>query len=737
MSRFLINVFIVHCILSASLLAQSVEKITGTITDASTGKSVYMAAVSLISNEAGAYTDKNGRFTIQNIPHGTYTLRVSHIAFQPAEQQVNVSKIGKTRIRISLKPRKFWSDSILVEAKRYHAGAIHLDKQDIEESQAHSIAELLQRVPQISVIPAAGSGYAGIRIHGSNSNQVLVLLDGIPLNDPLTGKVDLRTVSTNQIQSINITTTGNSAHYGQGAFAGVVAIHSANQSVSGANANLSAGSFGYRSIGTGLSGTAGDWSYTLSGSRRLAENDYSYVYELPDGKPVNTRRLNAGLESTGFHAGIKRMRRNSLLQVRGFLLDSDRGMPGRVFQWTPYAAAQSQRFGMSGQYQWAMPQSTLDVSAQYGGSVNEYVNQPPDNAPLKYRQVPAFRSEYFQNSFQSNAKYQRIFSNHVSTHIKLHGRSGEFRQADKENAYSEAIHAKQHNFGIGSGLQIEIPVAEDNVLFVVSPTFRQDFITLINQDNTSAYPFLSYSVRGEINFRQILNSSVYTMLERSFRPPTYGDLFYQDFRVNGNPDLRPEKSQGYYIGVQTSIQRWAELNFKSEIFWKEIDDQIIWLTGSFGNFSPTNTNSYITGQTLSAYWSIWDNILFGSFYFEHLLPLDKTDEHTVYNKMLPFRPEFQWQASAGMAYRRFRLEYFHRYQGVRYSTRSNTKYLNPFHVADLNFRFDLPVLEILPMLQVHLGFRMENIWNAEYEIMHRMPEPGRHWRIILDLHLTP
>jgi iron complex outermembrane receptor protein len=90
-----------------------------------------------------------------------------------------------------------------------------------------------------------------------------------------------------------------------------------------------------------------------------------------------------------------------------------------------------------------------------------------------------------------------------------------------------------------------------------------------------------------------------------------------------------------------------------------------------------------------------------------------------------------------MAYRQFRLEYLHRYQGIRYSTRSNTKYLEPFHVADLNFRFDLPVSGILPMLQAQMGFRMENVWNTEYEIMHRMPEPGRHWRTNLTIQFTP
>ncbi|MBD3274761.1 MAG: DUF2012 domain-containing protein [Candidatus Marinimicrobia bacterium] len=737
MSRFLSSIFILQFTLPLLLFAQSVEKITGVVTDASSGEPVEMAAVSLNSNETGTYTDRDGRFTFQNIPLGNYTLRVSHIAFQPAEKRINVSKIGNTRIQISLNPEKFWSDSILVEAEKYHTGDIHLDRTDIMESQAHSIAELLQRVPQISVITASGSGNAGVSIHGSNSNQVLVLLDGIPLNDPLTGKVDLREVPTGQIESVDISTTGSSAEYGQGAFAGVVSLHSVNQTLSGAETELSAGSFGYRSIATGLNGTVGDWTYSLNANRRLTKNEYSYRYDLPDGSTVNTRRRNADLESTGVNAGIKQMSSASLLQVRGFFFHSDRGMPGRVFQWTPYAAAQTDRFGMSGQYQWAKQKSTLDISARYGGSANEYVNQPPDNAPLQYRQVPAFKSEYLHNSVQSQVKYRRIFSDNISTHIDLQGRSGQFQQAEKENEYSAAIQAKQNNIGLGTGVDIQIPLADDHVLFLVSPAIRQDFIKLVNQDDTSTYPFLSYSFRGEIKFRQLLNSSVYTVLERSFRPPTYGDLFYQDFRVNGNPGLQPEKSRGYYLGVQASIQQAVELNLSSEVFWKDVTDQIIWLTGSFGNFSPANTDSYITGQTLSADWSIRDNLLFGSVYFEHLLPLDKTNEHTVHNRMLPFRPEFQWQASAGMAYRQFRLEYFHRYQGIRYSTRSNTKYLKPFDVADLNLRIELPLDQILRKLQAQFGFSIENIWNAEYEIMHRMPEPGRHWRSTLTIQLTP
>ena len=56
--------------------------------------------------------------------------------------------------------------------------------------------------------------------------QVLVLLDGIPLNDPLTGEVDLNLIPVSIIESVSIKKGGNSSESGSGSIGGTVAISS-------------------------------------------------------------------------------------------------------------------------------------------------------------------------------------------------------------------------------------------------------------------------------------------------------------------------------------------------------------------------------------------------------------------------------------------------------------------------------------------------------------------------------
>ncbi len=103
-----------------------------------------------------------------------------------------------------------------------------INSDDIEKSTATQLVDLLSREANINIRTFTGNDkFGGIDIRGmgdSSSSNVLVLVDGVRLNnDDLSGP-DLSSVPLSQIERIEIIRSGGSVRYGNGAVGGVVNI---------------------------------------------------------------------------------------------------------------------------------------------------------------------------------------------------------------------------------------------------------------------------------------------------------------------------------------------------------------------------------------------------------------------------------------------------------------------------------------------------------------------------------
>jgi len=73
-----------------SAYAQSVRDFAGTVTDAKSSP-VQGATVSLLNTNYKAITDAKGAFAFKNVPPGSYTLYVSHVAYAAAHQDITIN----------------------------------------------------------------------------------------------------------------------------------------------------------------------------------------------------------------------------------------------------------------------------------------------------------------------------------------------------------------------------------------------------------------------------------------------------------------------------------------------------------------------------------------------------------------------------------------------------------------------------------------------------------------------
>jgi vitamin B12 transporter len=155
--------------------------------------------------------------------------------------------------------------------ERVPAAVTVLTRQEIEERGYRTLAEALQSVPGLRLVQTGGFGQqASAFIRGAASRHVLVLLDGVPVNDPSepNGAFNFGNELLGDIERIEVVRGPASALYGSGAIGGVV-----NMITRRAPPGTPAQAFGELAAGTqrtlrgvlGLAGTTERYDYLLMG----------------------------------------------------------------------------------------------------------------------------------------------------------------------------------------------------------------------------------------------------------------------------------------------------------------------------------------------------------------------------------------------------------------------------------------------------------------------------------------
>ncbi|MFQ5564981.1 MAG: TonB-dependent receptor plug domain-containing protein [Paracoccaceae bacterium] len=98
--------------------------------------------------------------------------------------------------------------------------------EQLRQRQVRYVADALRQVPGLAVSRSSGSigGLTQIRVRGAESNQVLVLIDGVEVSSILTGEFDFGGLVAADIERIEVLRGPQSALYGSNAAAGVISI---------------------------------------------------------------------------------------------------------------------------------------------------------------------------------------------------------------------------------------------------------------------------------------------------------------------------------------------------------------------------------------------------------------------------------------------------------------------------------------------------------------------------------
>ena len=211
--------------LQTVFFSQERGRISGSITDAATGKPLPGVNVLVKGTYFGAASDMNGEFVINNVTTGSYTVEVSLIGYKTVQYTgVNVSANKTTFLEVEMKESVLTleqdviviGDKPLVDVEETQSKK-SISREDIELAIVEDIKDVVSQ--QAGVVKSDNA----IHIRGGRSYENAFLLDGVSVQDPLAGTGFGLQLSSNAIQEVEVITGGFNAEYGQ-ATSGIVNV---------------------------------------------------------------------------------------------------------------------------------------------------------------------------------------------------------------------------------------------------------------------------------------------------------------------------------------------------------------------------------------------------------------------------------------------------------------------------------------------------------------------------------
>lgn len=207
------------------------QKITGTVTDATSGEPVIGASIIIEGTTIGVVTDLEGKFSIE-VPSDEVTLLINFIGFK--SESIAIS--GKTVLDVKLVPDVKSLNEVVVigygtKSKETLTGAVSvIDDEVLDSRPSAKTSDLLQGISSGLQITRSNTGDIrgstnGITIRGMTSRSapgVLVVIDGIAQNNNDSRALD--NINPNNIESISILKDGQAAIYGARAAGGVILV---------------------------------------------------------------------------------------------------------------------------------------------------------------------------------------------------------------------------------------------------------------------------------------------------------------------------------------------------------------------------------------------------------------------------------------------------------------------------------------------------------------------------------
>lgn len=472
---------------------------------------------------------------------------------------------------------------------RVGAAVTVISRNDIERREARNIAELLRSVPGFAVSHTGVSGsQTQVRVRGAEANHVLVLIDGMRANDPATGdEFRWEYLSTASIERIEIVRGPQSSLWGSDAIAGVINIITRGTDTQRSfHGFAEGGSFATLNAGVGASFGSGDWHFT--GNVEHLSTDGENIARSgseADDSDLTTANLAAQYASgrTTVDASLRVVDAYSQFDPVDFFTT---GLPtdGDV-------ATETENIYGAMSLTVAGDRVTHSLRANYFDSGNDNLA-----AGTKASSAASDRTLLgYQADIALQADVLSVAVEHEATTFRQRGDTAFGDPNQDQDIETASVIAEYQG------------LSHDRFSWIASARFdaNSDFENAVNGRLSASY---------RVGEATVLRASAGT----GRKNPTFIERFgFFPGQFVGNPDLEPERSTSYEVGVDREFGGGAG-QLQLSVFRQDLEDEIDGFVFDPVTFLATarnmNSKSRRNGGEIALRWASTDHFGFGAHY---------------------------------------------------------------------------------------------------------------------------
>ncbi|MEH2051277.1 MAG: TonB-dependent receptor [Nostoc sp.] len=429
--------------------------------------------------------------------------------------------------------------------------------EEMEAQGARTVREALKFLPGILPDGTVGTevnALSGQFIRGSNSAQVLILLDGRPINDLGSGGFDLSEFTTNIVERVEVLPGGGSTLYGSDAIGGVINIitRRPTEKVT-TQAGVTFGAYGLNQQTISNSGKIGNIGWVVGYNRTQAKNNYPF--SIPEANFKETRENNDVLYNN-FNVKLEAdLGKRNTLTLSTLYLGKDQGVPGGVPIPEPlYGQGYFNSLTNSDRKYTDQVLTDLTWNSKLGGGNDSLLTARvyADFLNTRYdsRNSSQARYDNGQTSYGLQTQHSWKFAHNQTLVYGF-----DYRNVSATNStfdFSANTKTVTYDDSISQGALFARYEINFTPSFTANLGLRQDFSSLTNGSFTSPSLGAKFALTDSTTLR--------ANYIKNFRAPNLFSLYANGERSYvGNPNLRPEKGDSYDIGIDQKLGNFGLL----------------------------------------------------------------------------------------------------------------------------------------------------------------------------------
>lgn len=532
-------------------------------------------------------------------------------------------------------------------------------------------------------------------LRGGSAGHTLTLWNGLPLQNPMLGQIDLSLLPLNAGTDIRLERGGNTTAWGSGAIGGTIRLQSRADFNRGFSAEVRTEVGSFNHFGQSARVSSGNEKIRIEGKydRRTADNDFSYF--VAEGLPERTQ-TNAALRQQNFLQNLHWKpdnRQQFALHLWQQL--SDRQIPPTNVQNSSDARQEDRAFRAVADYKFITDAVVWNAKVGWYDETIDYF----DSALLTGESLNRFQSLFAEASAQMSVRGGHRWQNGLTFNHNT------------AQTVNYAAQPRENRTSLFSSFLFD------------RPRYRIKADARILYANARLHPFTpALAADWHLHNKVLLQGKV----SRNYRLPTLNDRFWV---LGGNADLLPEAGWSEEISIVTQQQR---KNMRAKViltaFHRLLKNQILWSrkTGE-AFFSPDNiaeVRSY--GTEMNARLDVSKN----SWRFGGLVNYDYTksvnriaveNPNIAAGTQLFYTPEHRVTGQIKIGFRNFFVVYLQQYTSA---TNGINEVLPGYFYANVRLMYRVEKTK----LSGSFFLTINNLYDTDYFIIERRPLPGRHLR---------